>query len=384
VRDYDQAAEIGEMGGAFAPVESYAADVPANGHANGSSKPTTAARTDEVPAVRKLSGINFADMKPHLSDGQCIKGLFAKNSSAIIVGAAGSGKTFFATDLAVHQAANRSWRGLKVTPGLVVYFALEGAVSAENRFYAARHGGNFPANIPLKLARGPVNLRALGDIAMVIDFVREAEAEHGVKVVAVYVDTLSRAMSGGDENGSEDMGALVAGVDAIRLATGATVILVHHTGKDESRGARGHSSLRAAVDTEIEVAKTSNVHLATVTKQRDLPSGAQYPFALEVVELGRDTDGDVVSTCVVRIAESLTPDRKAPTGKNQASLLAALQEWQRVHPETSFISSLDYRAIAKTQGIPPKRLPEVTDGLVRFGWLTIAAGGYSFPGEPSP
>ncbi len=53
------------------------------------------------------------------------------------------------------------------------------------------------------------------------------------------------------------MGALVRCMDLIRQETGACVLFVHHSGKDAAKGARGHSLLRAAIDTEIEVKATT-------------------------------------------------------------------------------------------------------------------------------
>jgi hypothetical protein len=79
-------------------------------------------------------------------------------------------------------------------------------------------------------------------------------------------------------------------------------MLVHHCGKDEARGSRGHSSLRAAVDTEIELHRPEggNVTTARVTKQRDLEGGQLFPFSLEPMNLGVNRWGEVVSSCVVR------------------------------------------------------------------------------------
>lgn len=326
----------------------------------------------------EFAGISFADMQAHLSDGYVVKNLFGPRTLVGIIGPSGSGKTFFAGDLAVHIAASAAWRGHRVSGGLVVYVALEGVASSENRFVAARKGGAFPAGCPLVLTPGPVNLRDPGDIAKLIAFVRAVESEHGARVTAIFIDTLSRSMAGGDENSSEDMGSLIAGADCLRVGTGASIILVHHTGKDESRGARGHSSLRAALDTEIEVAKTGGLSVATVTKQRDLPIGARYAFTLEVVTLGADDEGDAITTCVVRAADEPQAERKVPTGKNQAALLAALQEWTRAHEGARHISSLDLRAIAKSQGINGKRLTETVEPLQRLGWLTPAVGGFIF------
>ncbi|MEH8791954.1 AAA family ATPase [Klebsiella quasipneumoniae subsp. similipneumoniae] len=41
-----------------------------------------------------------------------------------------------------------------------------------------------------------------------------------------------------DENNSQDMGRLIVGCDAIKNETSASVLLVHHSGKDETKGAR--------------------------------------------------------------------------------------------------------------------------------------------------
>jgi hypothetical protein len=128
----------------------------------------------------------------------------------------------------------------------------------------------------------------------------------GLTLELVVIDTLSRAMAGGNENSPDDMGKLVRRCDDIRIATGAAVALIHHAGKDEARGARGHSSLKAASDTEIEVSRSEATGVATayVAKQRDHPSGQTFPFKLEVVEIGQDEDGENVTSCVLIAAEA--------------------------------------------------------------------------------
>ena len=116
-------------------------------------------------------------------------------------------------------------------------------------------------------------------------------------VALIVLDTLSRVMAGGEENGSVDMGAMVRHFDRIRLATGAHVMVVHHSGKDVARGARGHSLLRAATDTEIEIADRQ----IAVTKQRDLDKAWSSAFGLKVVTLGCDEDGQDVTSCVLEL-----------------------------------------------------------------------------------
>src|SRR5690606_23284637 len=103
----------------------------------------------------------------------------------------------------------------------------------------------------------------------------------------IVVDTLARAIAGGDDNSSVDMGVFVNNCGAVQEATGATVLIVHHSGKDAAKGARGHSSLQAATDTEIEIKDEA----LTVTKQRDMGKDESFKFKLRVVEIGRRDDG---------------------------------------------------------------------------------------------
>ena len=91
------------------------------------------------------------------------------------------------------------------------------------------------------------------------------------------------------------MGAFIRNVDRIRSATKAHVLTVHHTGKDEARGSRGHSSLPAAVDTEIKVADKKII----TTKQRDMDKAAPIGFDVKTVEVGRDGSGRPVTSLVV-------------------------------------------------------------------------------------
>jgi hypothetical protein len=90
----------------------------------------------------------------------------------------------------------------------------------------------------------------------------------------------------------------------ITRLTGAMVVLVHHSGQDESRGARGWSGLRAAADFEMEIIRSDNDRVATVTKMKGGEDGGEYGFKLETVTVGMDDDGDVETTCVVVYTDS--------------------------------------------------------------------------------
>src|SRR5262249_30841427 len=132
------------------------------------------------------------------------------------------------------------------------------------------------------------------------ELVREVEEAYGLKCELVVIDTLSRALAGGDENSGKDMGNFVKHVDRLRADTEAAVLVVHHSGKDMARGARGWSGIRAAVDTELEIHEGK----LTVTKQRDLDQIKPTHFKLVSVLIGQDEDGALVNSCVVNWLEA--------------------------------------------------------------------------------
>jgi RecA-family ATPase len=116
-------------------------------------------------------------------------------------------------------------------------------------------------------------------------------------------------MAGGNENSPDDMGALVSAADRVRLETGAHVAFIHHSGKDDTKGARGHSLLRAAVDTEVRVehGEENGTVIVRVTKQRDLECAGIFNFKLAKVTLGVNRRGKPITSCVVEAAERARP-----------------------------------------------------------------------------
>jgi hypothetical protein len=118
----------------------------------------------------------------------------------------------------------------------------------------------------------------------------------------IVIDTLAQVTPGANENASEDLGKALDQCAGIHRATGATVLLVHHSGKDASKGARGWSGVRAAADAELEVERGAGRVLRT-TKQKDGDDNGEWGFELEVVNIGVDEDGDPITSCIVKETE---------------------------------------------------------------------------------
>lgn len=115
--------------------------------------------------------------------------------------------------------------------------------------------------------------------------------------------------------------------------------LVHHSGKDATRGARGHSALAAAADTIVAIGDG----VATIEKSRDGVAGERFPFELVPVDLGVDSDGDPITACIVRHLETEAPGRRRDrllSGVARVALQAlqeAVGEHGEIMPGTSTI-----------------------------------------------
>jgi hypothetical protein len=286
----------------------------------------------------------FEQIEPVLDVKDFVQGVLIEQGAAVVYGESNAGKTFWTTDLALHVAAGDSWHGRRVEQGGVVYCVLEGGIGFKNRVAAwkkARGLENHP--IPFVAIAATLNLLdPLADTPRLVKAIKEAAALMAVPVKLVIIDTLSRALAGGNENAPEDMGALVGNMDTIRADTKSCVLFVHHCGKDQAKGARGHSSLRAAIDTEIEVIadEESDAKTATIVKQRDLPKGDHFNFKLKVIELGQNRHGEPVTTCTVdygdKGAPPVTRSPRAAGGNHQQRALEILSDMIATSGQSGF------------------------------------------------
>lgn len=250
-----------------------------------------------------------------------IKGILPSHGTAVVFGPSGSGKSFLVLDMLQSLAFGREWFGRRVKPCSVTYIALEGEAGLSGRVaaYGIHHGSTSP-NIRYMVQ--PFSLLNSDNINELVLAIKTAGTGD-----VVVLDTLSRATPGSDENDSRAMGLIVAAAKILQESIGGLVLLVHHTGKDASKGMRGHSSLHAAMDCAIEVKRSGDDRGWVVAKSKDGEDGASYAFKLEVVHLGTDSDGDANTSCVIIANQSAQAiKKKMPTlGSNQTIALKALE-----------------------------------------------------------
>lgn len=226
-----------------------------------------------------------------------IKGLLDCGTMSVLYGESNTGKSFVAMDQDFHIAAGMEWGGRRVKQGTVIWVAAEGGAGVYKRLRAWHlfHGRKGEL-LPLYVIPAAVDLlHGDADVTALIEAIRRAETLAGAPVLKITIDTLARVIAGGNENDAGDMGGLVRNLDKVRAATGAHVMVIHHSGKDTAKGARGSSALRAATDTEIEIKDRS----IKVRKQRDLDTAVFFKFELPIVEMGDDKYGDPVTSCAV-------------------------------------------------------------------------------------
>ena len=207
---------------------------------------------------------------------------------------------------------------------------------------------NYP--LPFAFITTPVNLRDpaahVEPLIATVQAVAQRFADCGCPVRWIIVDTLARAMAGGNENASDDMGALVINCDRLRAVTGCHLSLIHHSGKDEAKGARGHSSLQAASDTEIEIVDADGTRTVTVTKQRDVEVIAPFAFKLCRVEIGTNRRGKPITTCLV---DTKASQSQGPSGNHgpPATPSAPSKCWRIYAPHPGAQASLARRPVCR-------------------------------------
>jgi hypothetical protein len=253
-----------------------------------------------------------------------IKKVLPKSEIGVLYGPSGAGKTFFTLDLVLAVAQGEPWRDMRVKQGTVAYICAEGAGGFRLRLKAyAEHHGKALKDIPVWVLGGAPNFTQPQDVKQLVDALKLIP-----NLSLIVVDTWAQVTAGADENSGKEMGTALASCKRLHAATGAMVLLVAHSGKDEARGMRGWSGVKGAIDVEIQVERlTERSRQATITKMKDGDGeSTSYGFHLVSVGLGTDADGDPVTSCVVGFDGEQVRLGKAPRiGLTEQLLLDTLE-----------------------------------------------------------
>lgn len=285
-----------------------------------------AARGDDrgPERTRTFKLLSVADVRALRRPPDLVHGVMPAQGCGALYGPSGSGKSFLVIDLMAAVAGAQEWFGHKVRNGRVVYVMLEGTAGLGKRVKAweVANDCSYPDRVSFLIE--PFNLLDRDDV---LGLASAVQASGGADLVVI--DTLNRATPGTDENGPEDSGRILAAMQAIQEMTGGFILVCHHTGKDASKGMRGHSSLFAGMDAVVATSRTGDARDWTNEKEKDDRDGQTHPFRLKVIEVGEDDDGDPVTSCVVEQPGaddpvSTIPRPRPPKGGNQRIVYDAL------------------------------------------------------------
>lgn len=297
-----------------------------------------------------------------------IKSIFPTRGLVAIHGLSTVGKSFFAFDMGCHIAEGREFFGHRVKQRPVVYVCLEGEAGFKRRVQAWEqfHGRRVPEQ--LFLVKDPFDIRSPQDRDALTSIIPDGSV--------VIIDTINRCAPGAEENSSVDMGLIISGAMEIERRAEGLVVFVAHPGKDQSKGIRGHSSLFAALDANIEVVGKGERIMWTLKKVKDGSGGGEHYFKLEVVTLGEDEDGDPITSCVIVPDFAPAHERRlsagmrlgletfmAARGDSEDSARVHLDSWRKLYNGAS---------IADTPEAKKKAFQRARKDLVEAGILSVS------------
>lgn len=242
----------------------------------------------------------FADEDHPVTDANFVLyPVFAEGETVVLFAEPKTGKTAVALTTALHIACGMDLGHFKVaSAGPCLYYALEGSRAIRLRVASWKkvmreRGVELPPRIPLFVVEKPANFlkeKVREEAANQIIAADRYSRKFGSALKAVYIDTLTKAMSGGDQNSVEDTSSLFEIVNLIRAGgVTATIIFVHH--KARQGHVRGSSNIEAEPDMLLDVSKNNDVVSLKVARARSIEDGMSYHFLVSDVDLGINKQG---------------------------------------------------------------------------------------------
>jgi hypothetical protein len=266
-------------------------------------------------AIEKLQLLTLDDLDSIPPPKWLVRGVLVENTLAAIYGPPKSLKSFMALDFAMRLATGTPWCSMPVKRRAVLYICAEGSAALRLRVAAWRKENKPKNTADIRFITRPVNLSQSAEVKALIDEVNKHKAD-GFSSDLIIVDTLARCAAGVDENSAQDMGVVIDNSALLQQGLSTSVLLVHHCGKDETKGMRGSSALFGAVDTLLRVTrdKDGNTVELLIESHKDAEDGQRLAFKYKVVELPiKDEDGHPCTSLVLNPVDAMDVGVKAPS-----------------------------------------------------------------------
>jgi hypothetical protein len=305
--------------------------------------------TQRTRNTRKPAGAGpkFRALRPHQFPDptypKLVRGLVDERDLILAYGASSSGKSFAMIDLALSIAAGRTWQNRPTLGGAVVYVAAEAGASVRRRVQAwMLHNERVHPEPPVSvIGEAPDLFSPLHETDELAAVIQASAKEMGQPLRLVVLDTMHAVTTGSKED-AEDTGKFLLCLKWLQEKVQCTIVVVHHSGKDAGRGARGSSSLEAAFDVVLEVVEDKDeVREVFVRKLREDRLPKLTPFRIQSVHLRTDDEGHRIGSAVavgVTVQEEIALDAEAETDPRKAKA-------RKLHAE-----GVPIRDIARTVG----------------------------------
>jgi hypothetical protein len=276
-----------------------------------------------------------------------VKHLLPESGSGLVSGQWGTAKTFVVLDLAA-AVTGGTFAGRRVARrGGVFFLAAEGAFEIPIRLKGLVVSGKAGAGVgrlPFVWSEQCPRLLDGDALARLEALAKEASGrmaeEWQLPLALVIVDTMSASAGFKDESSSAEGQAAMNVLAGLAISAKCCVVGVDHFGKMVETGTRGTSAKEGAADFVVALlgdreqsGSISNLRMA-IRKLRGGRTGAETTFSLRELELGRDRDGDAITTCVIDWGgASASPTPKAKSDGWIKSLITLRRALTTVLPE---------------------------------------------------
>ena len=199
-----------------------------------------------------------------------VEGIIPRTGVMMVYGETGIGKSYAAIDLAFAVTAGSDWAGRETSSFEVLYIPTEDAYGIDRRNTLIARQKELPEDGKPLIANCSFDLSRNSETVMrLIENLRGVPGPIGL----VIIDTMQMALGGADENSATEATAIVENCRRLSLYLDCAVLLVHHSGKDGTKKARGSSAFMAAMDTVIHMTKSKSGMALKVVKQKNGPGG---------------------------------------------------------------------------------------------------------------
>lgn len=312
-------------------------------------------------STNKFVPTNLSDVMNRPPMEWFVQGVLPKKGLATIYGLPATGKSFLMLDLLFAICKGEEWFGMKTKQSKVAYINLEDIHGMGNRLraYQARKG-SIPIHDFLNYEIS-LNFKEKDHVDELINSIKEYAPNCGL----VCIDTLAQSANGIDENSSTDMGMVIGKLKKLSSELNCLVLIVHHSGKIQGSGMRGHSSLLGAVDCAIEISSNGSTKKWNIAKSKNGANDIERQFHLEPIPLGMDEDGNPISSAVVtpviniQAMNNHNKDSKGDANKDKRIL-------QVIHDNPAS----PQKHWAELLGFSPDTMTKQKNRLIKNGFLT--------------